>query len=159
MLSRYQVIACGWFVIHWFTTQDPKEADPMMRVQNDLDETKIVLVSYLSILVNDWETEMISMKPLMLSCNVEKNWTIWLQRQINSVPHQKHFTKKYVNQFYYCPSLSSLQAKGGSCCVIQWNYKMHHFLINLNLKYICTRYFTYCYQLLSWTVSCVVISE
>lgn len=25
--------------------QDPKEADPMMRVQNDLDDTKIVLVS------------------------------------------------------------------------------------------------------------------
>ena len=25
-------------------SQDPKEADPMMRVQNDLDETKIVLV-------------------------------------------------------------------------------------------------------------------
>jgi len=25
--------------------QDPKEADPMMRVQSDLDETKIVLVS------------------------------------------------------------------------------------------------------------------
>ena len=25
--------------------QDPREADPIMRVQNDLDETKIVLVS------------------------------------------------------------------------------------------------------------------
>ena len=36
-----------WVVSEWSCdslVQDPKEADPMMRVQSDLDETKIVLV-------------------------------------------------------------------------------------------------------------------
>ena len=41
--TRYVIIrsTCTMIIV----PQDPKEADPMMRVQNDLDETKIVLVS------------------------------------------------------------------------------------------------------------------
>ena len=49
MLSRYQVCPPSPLLtkpsIMVVVPQDPKEADPMMRVQNDLDETKIVLVS------------------------------------------------------------------------------------------------------------------
>ena len=45
MLSRYQVLCHPYGYIMIIVPQDPKEADPMMRVQNDLDETKIVLVS------------------------------------------------------------------------------------------------------------------
>ena len=46
-LAKAKAIECDWTYLFLLPVpaQDPKEADPFLRVQNDLDDTKVVLVS------------------------------------------------------------------------------------------------------------------
>ena len=49
LLALYRAVSCPPFLLLFLSTplrlKDPKEADPLMKVQNDLDETKFVIVS------------------------------------------------------------------------------------------------------------------
>ena len=48
LLALYRAASFSPFLLLFLSTprlKDPKEADPLMKVQNDLDETKVVIVS------------------------------------------------------------------------------------------------------------------
>jgi hypothetical protein len=62
--------ANDWFVFQFFSLQDPAEADKLLKIQRDLDETKIILVSNFMLVEpsGTWLTSFSNSKMELFSC-------------------------------------------------------------------------------------------
>ena len=87
LLALYRAASSSPFLLLFLSTprlKDPKEADPLMKVQNDLDDTKFVIVS--------------GMYSLSVSPSLQLNHCHHLPPTITSPHHYLHLTHPSLTQ-------------------------------------------------------------
>ena len=106
--------------------QDPRHADNIMRVQQELDETKIVLVRIFLSFRNDLLTLIRGVRSIRQSsqfCNVVRSWTISWSGRLRFLYKARCSTRLLRRQVPFPSSTSALSTntipvQQNSCCTV-----------------------------------------